>query len=229
MQLHFGRLTLAVPVRVENGRRLLLFKCACGKDAWVREDKIGKRKSCGCAVPPPRIRPRKRNRGRSATPRFIVPDELRITHSSWRSMIRRCHGTGSNEQFQWYRDAGVVVCERWRKSFSAFVADVGARPSLAYTLDRFPNKAGNYEPGNVRWATAKQQNNNRRDRRRTLLIAYQGELLSTLEIAQRTGLKECAVRSRIESGWDAERILTTSPRTWPGGRYGRSHAANGGT
>ena len=59
---------------------------------------------------------------------------------------------------------GVKVCDRWKSSYRNFLADMGPRPHPAseYSLDRWPNNAGNYEPGNCRWATAKQQQNNRR-------------------------------------------------------------------
>lgn len=53
------------------------------------------------------------------------------------------------------------MCDRWMR-YETFVADVGVRPSSGLSLDRYPNPAGNYEPGNVRWATSKQQGANRR-------------------------------------------------------------------
>lgn len=54
------------------------------------------------------------------------------------------------------------MCERWRQDFTAFLSDVGRRPD-GHTLDRI-NVNGNYEPGNVRWATGKEQAANRRPR-----------------------------------------------------------------
>jgi hypothetical protein len=53
--------------------------------------------------------------------------------------------------------------EPWQKSFARFLADVGLRPSYLHTIDRYPNRRGNYEPGNVRWATMKQQQENKDD------------------------------------------------------------------
>jgi hypothetical protein len=53
------------------------------------------------------------------------------------------------------------MCQRWHDDVWAFVADVGERPSAKHSLDRV-NPDGNYEPGNVRWATAAEQLSNRR-------------------------------------------------------------------
>jgi len=53
------------------------------------------------------------------------------------------------------------VCVRWRNSYESFLTDMGRKPSLEHSLDRYPNNDGNYVPGNCRWATAKEQANNR--------------------------------------------------------------------
>ena len=75
-------------------------------------------------------------------------------------MKNRCD-LPSAASFKYYGGRGIVVCDRWRDDFEAFLADVGPRPSSKHSLDRIdPN--GNYEPGNVRWATLSEQNQNQR-------------------------------------------------------------------
>jgi hypothetical protein len=79
--------------------------------------------------------------------------------------------------YWWYGKQGVKVDPRWN-DFATFLADIGERPHPSSTLDRYPNKTGDYEPNNVRWATRKQQAENRqpypptRKTRRTPLNKY---------------------------------------------------------
>ena len=84
-------------------------------------------------------------------------------YAIWTAIKQRC-GNPENTAWRWYGGRGISVCERWRRSFKIFLRDVGSKPSPKHSLDRFPNPNGNYEPGNVRWATYKQQLETRRPR-----------------------------------------------------------------
>ena len=81
-------------------------------------------------------------------------------YSSWYNMKNRCYNTKTN-YYKNYGGRGIIVCERWLNSYENFLEDMGRKPGKNYSLDRKDNN-GNYEPGNCRWATAKEQNNNRK-------------------------------------------------------------------
>lgn len=130
--------------------------CDCGGKATSPGNSLRSLKtaSCGCL-----------QRERTSAAARISSRKHGLTGSpeyrSWGAMLTRCNNpnaTGYNR----YGGAGVRVCERWLK-FENFLADMGERPSLDYSLDRYPDKFGDYEPSNCRWATAKEQQANRRD------------------------------------------------------------------
>jgi len=79
-------------------------------------------------------------------------------------MHQRCKNP-NRDNFKRYGGAGVRVCDRWSgpTGFANFLADMGDRPA-GKTLDRFPDKWGDYEPGNTRWATRSEQAKNARPR-----------------------------------------------------------------
>jgi hypothetical protein len=97
---------------------------------------------------------RSRTHGRFGTPEYRV----------WAAMKRRCCNPNV-WNFHRYGGRGIRMCDEWRDSFAAFYAHIGQRPSAQHSVDRIDNN-GNYEPGNVRWATRQQQRANQRKRQR---------------------------------------------------------------
>jgi hypothetical protein len=125
-------------------------------------------------------------------------------YMSWRAMLSRC-GNGHDPAFSRYGGRGIVVCERWRKDFATFLMDMGPRPSPRHSIDRIDND-GNYEPGNCRWVTAKEQNRNRRDNH---LVTIRGKTQCVADWAIYAGIREDTLRVRLfRLGWEPERAIT---------------------
>jgi hypothetical protein len=82
-------------------------------------------------------------------------------------MRKRCLDR-NHENYPLYGGRGITICARW-ESFESFLADMGERPD-GTTLDRFPDRDGNYEPGNCRWATPVEQAHNREQTKLTVDI-----------------------------------------------------------
>ena len=154
----FGRLQV---VKMFSWTRCLC-KCRCGSRLVVpiRFLCSGHTRSCGCL--------RRDIMRKAAAKRFTTHGFARDGHrrrseyNIWVHMKERCYSP-KHRSYEYYGGRGIQVCARWRKSFINFFADVGRRPSKRHSIDRVDND-GNYEPGNVRWATKKQQIANRRPR-----------------------------------------------------------------
>ena len=84
-------------------------------------------------------------------------------YRAWVSMKARCSNYPNRQDYKDYYARGIRVCELWQKSFEAFLSHIGPKPSPRHSVDRI-NNDGNYEPGNVRWATSSQQVANQRPR-----------------------------------------------------------------
>lgn len=126
----------------------------------------------------------------------------------WDAMIQRCTNPNA-KTYRYYGERGITVCERWRK-FENFYADMGPRPTPKHEIDRFPNNDGGYEPGNVRWATRKEQSNNRRDNR---LLTLNGETKTMQQWCDTLELNYKTVSERIRRyGWTTEQALTLKPQ-----------------
>lgn len=80
-------------------------------------------------------------------------------YRAWRAMLDRCNRQ-NHEAYSNYGGRGITVHEDFN-NFESFINYIGKRPNNGYSLDRIDND-GNYEPGNVRWATALTQSNNTR-------------------------------------------------------------------
>lgn len=123
--------------------------------------------------------------------------------ATYQGMIARCKNP-QNPNYIRYGARGIRVCDRWRDDFVNFLADMGRSPGPGYSLERIDND-GDYTPENCRWATVKEQSRNRRNSKR---ITYQGVTLTQAEWAERIGIDQGTLHSRLKCGWTVERALT---------------------
>lgn len=120
----------------------------------------------------------------------MAKSPVEYTKVSWQRAISRCHNP-NDPDYERYGKRGIQVCERWRYSFVAFLADMGLRPE-GHTLDREDSK-GNYEPGNCRWATSQVQN-----RHAQRLITYNGQTKPLGEWAKELGINQTTLSMRLK-------------------------------
>lgn len=194
----FARFTVIKEAPQSRNHRRFECRCECGTLRTVHMTALrsGLSKSCGC-----------------------LRDEIVTRHGlhkspeyqNWTHMIARCENQNLRG-WENYGGRGISVCAGWRKSFELFLLDMGNRPSLKHSLDRFPNNDGNYEPGNVRWATMAQQ---LRNTRRSRNVRVGGILIPLVDAALKAGLSASAIDRRIKAGWANEDILLPSRRFGP--------------
>ena len=195
----FGRLTVLETLRI--GKRWhLRCRCDCGREVTVRHDhaKYGGSTSCGCG----KSEAISRSNTKHGDSRHVV--DRAPEHRIWCGIHSRC----CNPNFPGYKrygKRGIKICEEWQHSYEAFLAHVGRRPSPEHQLERIDNN-GNYEPGNVRWATRIEQSNNRRNNH---FVEFKGERKTVAEWSRTLNLRYALIQHRLQRGWSAERAFTT--------------------
>lgn len=209
--VRFGRLVPireAEPRRVKSGLPQRVWECQCDCGAIIclpqSNFRSGHTRSCGCLITDTVI-------SRSYKHGHSRRENESPTFKCWMAMMTRCYCT-TFVSYQRYGAVGIKVWEPWH-DFATFLKDMGERPSTGHSLDRYPNQNGNYEPGNLRWATDTEQARNKRNNR---LLTYKGETRCQSEWEEIKGFRHGLIKDRIRLGWSVERALETPTlKTWP--------------
>lgn len=106
-------------------------------------------------------------------------------YTHWMSMKNRCRREPH------YIEHGITVCAEWASDFARFYADMGPKPYPRATIDRIDGNLG-YFPGNVRWASYKEQNRN--------LLYRDGKRKPRADLADKLGVHIGTVRYREKKG-----------------------------
>lgn len=193
----FGLKTVLAFIRYNystNGRNpLWMVRCKCGREHETTHLRPHKNLACRCPE--------------TTAPRASAK-------VSWRAMRERCRNP-KHKAYERYGGRGIAIAEQWN-DFETFFRDLGPRPT-GTTLDRI-NNDGNYEPGNCRWATWKEQSANRRPyphgRHSTpkTLFCFNGRSQSIVAWANELKIDSRRLRKRLAKGWSIERALTEPRR-----------------
>lgn len=150
-----GRLVAREYHHTEDNHRWWLCDCDCGSVTVVkvRDFSSGNTKSCGCL---------KRTTLGDATRTHGLTETAE--YRTWRNIKSRCLNPNV-DCYKHYGGRGITLWAGWVDDAAAFCAYVGRKPGSNYSIDRYPDNNGHYEPGNVRWATTAEQALNRRNNR----------------------------------------------------------------
>lgn len=186
-----------------------LCRCECGTEKEVVSQTLrnGDSSSCGCHR---REVTTARNLKHGQNTRELTTPE----YSAWAALMARCL-PGSKNAANYY-DRGIRVCDEWlgEEGFVRFFAYVGPRPTPKHSIDRINNSLG-YQPGNVKWSTAREQAINRRSTR-MLTHPVTGETMCMKDWVIKIGVSRRTLGQRIDKlGWRLEDALS------PGALYKR--------
>lgn len=188
----YGRLKVVSFAGSVNQRSTWLCECTCGASIVASGNclQTGRTKSCGCLK-------RSLDGTNTLTHGASKTREYRI----WQAMKNRCYNPRVTS-YPNYGGRGVRVCARWLNDFEAFYADMGPCPQ-GFSIDRI-NNDGDYEPGNCRWASRREQ---ARNQRRNRVIEFQGKSQCLSAWANELGMDQSSLRERLER-WPLDRALT---------------------
>lgn len=179
------------------GKPAWVCQCECSvvKTVAASSLRTGESQSCGCLA------------SDNSAERLRVIATKHGLHNTqeyfrWISMKARC-SQQTHPRYADYGGRGIKVCKRWSESFEAFRADMGPQPSKHHTLERIDNDK-DYKPGNVKWATRREQAQNRRN---SVSLTIDGITKPLTVWCKYDRSLEARVRYRLAQGWSHKDAL----------------------
>ena len=194
----FGRLTVIERDTSRKDKVYWWCKCDCGNTKSIRAAHLRSKaiKSCGCLN-----LENLTTHGASNTKLYQV----------WAVIKERCLNPRC-ANYKNYGGRGITICDEWRNDFQTFFDYVSKLEHFGeegYTIDRINNN-GNYEPGNVRWATKIEQSNNLRSNH---LVEINGEQISLAEAKRLTGRGRETIVRRLAKNVTIDQLFSEKPIT----------------
>lgn len=178
----------------EGGKHYWNCRCSCGQERKILRSNLTRKteyKHCGCL------------RAAKMSQRFSTHRQSKsVTYKSYTEAKARCQCETSHAYNQ-YGGAGIKFLF---DSFEEFLDEIGERPDKSYSLDRIDNN-GNYEIGNIRWATQTEQCNNKSNNK---LLTHEGvtKTLSQWCGGSRNSSLYARIQGRLKCGWCFSCALT---------------------
>ena len=147
----FGKWVVLSKSDSVKGKSRWLCQCECGKERVVVGQTLLNGSSKCCVKCSARV---------GNVSHGLCKGGKLLEYGIWRSMKDRCLNSNCS-RYVYYGGRGICICDEWIKSFESFYKYIGPKPFSGASVDRIDNN-GNYEPGNVRWATKLQQSANTR-------------------------------------------------------------------
>jgi len=193
---------LAEAGRGKGRRRLVKARCGCGREQIVALGNLRQGLSTQCLSCAKKGRPSNRRTHGEALKKSAE-------YMVWRGLRQRCYAE-YNASFKNYGGRGITVCKRWQgpQGYSNFLADMGRRPGLGYSIERIKNNRG-YRPSNCKWALPKEQSRNKRVNVR---VRVGREVKTIAEWAELAGLKYHTLWARLRAGWSSKRAVSMKSR-----------------
>lgn len=198
----FGRLLTVAKTTdkyPKSGAYKWKFRCDCNNIlvARIADVKSGRTVSCGCL-----------HKEIVTTHAFSQSEKLYVI---WQGIKRRCHDK-THKSYERYGARGINMHRKWREDYLAFKDYVSKLPNfpqkalsksktlLSITLNRKDNN-GNYAPGNIRWASNKEQSRNMSN---NVYVVYHGRKVLLPVLCEEKGLKYNTIYGRLYRGRSIE-------------------------